>query len=116
MATLARKDTDRAELLSSLDSNHEEVDRLKKALKYVEESGAIIAEELARLENSRGQILERLGSTQERLMKLKNEAVKILSSSEESVRAGLQAELEQSYIDRLSSLESHVLSRQLPSG
>nr|ABB55291.1 hypothetical protein 10.t00038 [Asparagus officinalis] len=103
MATLARKDTDRAELLSSLDSNREEVDRLKKVLKYAEESGAIFTEELARLESSRGQTLERLGSTQERLMKLKNEAVKILSSSEASVRADLQVELEQSYADRLSN-------------
>ncbi|XP_020244277.1 uncharacterized protein LOC109822486 [Asparagus officinalis] len=116
MATVARKDTDRAELLRSLDSGREEVARLKEALKHADESVTIIAEDLAGVEHSRGQALEKLGSTQERLMKLKNEAVKILSSSEESVRAGLQAELEQSYIDRLSSLESHVLSRQLPLG
>ncbi|XP_020262733.1 uncharacterized protein LOC109838721 [Asparagus officinalis] len=116
MASLARKDTDRAELLSSLDSNREEVDKLKKALKYAEESGAIMAEELAELEKSRGQMLERLGSTQERLMKLKNEAAKILSNSKESVRVDLQAELEQSYVDRLSKLEFHILARRLRSG
>ncbi|XP_020261777.1 uncharacterized protein LOC109837823 isoform X1 [Asparagus officinalis] len=116
MATVARKDTGRAELLSSLDSGREEVARLKEALRHAEESVTLIAEDLAGLERSREQTLEKLGSTQERLMKLKNEAAKILSSSEDSVRASLQAELEQSYVDRLSSLESHVLSRQLPSG
>ncbi|XP_020268845.1 uncharacterized protein LOC109844279 [Asparagus officinalis] len=116
MAGIARKDTDRAELLSSLDSHHEEVDKLRKALKHAEESVVIIAEELAGLEKSREQMLERLGPTQERLMKLKNKAAKILSNSEESIRADLQAELEQSYTDRLSKLESCVLSRRLPSG
>ena len=65
MASLARKDTNRVELLTSLDSNREEVARLKKALKYAEESGAIITDELASLESSRRQILERLGSTGE---------------------------------------------------
>ncbi|XP_020251681.1 uncharacterized protein LOC109829038 [Asparagus officinalis] len=116
MATVARKDTGRAELLSSLDSGREEVARLKEALRHAEESVTLIAEDLAGLERSREQTLEKLGSTQERMMKLKNEAAKILSSSEDSVRASLQAELEQSYVDRLSSLESYVLSRQLPSG
>ncbi|XP_020243809.1 uncharacterized protein LOC109822059 isoform X2 [Asparagus officinalis] len=54
MASLAKKDTNRVELLTSLEPNHEEVARLKKALKYAEESGAIIADELASLESSRG--------------------------------------------------------------
>ncbi|XP_020258706.1 uncharacterized protein LOC109835123 [Asparagus officinalis] len=107
MATVARKDTGRAELLSSLDSGREEVARLKEALRHAEESVTLIAEDLAGLERSREQTLEKLGSTQERLMKLKNEAAEILSSSEDSVRASLQAELEQSYVDRLSSLEFH---------
>ncbi|XP_020242543.1 probable LRR receptor-like serine/threonine-protein kinase At3g47570 [Asparagus officinalis] len=110
MATVARKDTGRAELLSSLDSGREEVARLKEALRHAEESVTLIAEDLAGLERSREQTLEKLGSTQERLVKLKNEAAKILSSSEDFVRASLQAELEQIYVDRLSSLEFRVLS------
>ena len=116
VATVARKDTDRAELLRSLDSNREETTRLKEALKCVEESTALIVNDLAGLERSREQALEELGSTQERLMKLKSEAVEILGSSEESARADLQAELERSYVDRLFSLKSHILNRQLPSG
>ncbi|XP_020263072.1 uncharacterized protein LOC109839049 [Asparagus officinalis] len=56
MATVARRDTDRAELLRSLDSGHEEVARLKEALKHAEESITIIAEDLAGVEHSRGQL------------------------------------------------------------
>ena len=63
MAGMARKDTERAKLLSSIDSNREEIDKLKKALKYAEESDVIMTEELAGLEKSRGQMLERLGPT-----------------------------------------------------
>ncbi|XP_020262323.1 caldesmon [Asparagus officinalis] len=112
MATVARKDADRAELLHSLESSREDIARLKEALKHAEESATLIAEDLAGLERSREQTLEKLGYTQERLMQLKNEAAKILSGSEEAVRASLQADLERSYVDRLSSLESHVLSRE----
>ena len=49
-------------------------------------------------------------------MKLRGEATKILSSSEDSVRADLQDELEKSYVDRLSRLEFHILGRRLRSG
>ena len=116
MANMARMDREKAELLRSLDSNREEATRLKEALKRAEESAVLIADDLIGLERSRDQVLEELGSTQEGLMKLKSEAAEILSCSEESARADLQAGLEQSYADRLFSLKSHILSRQLPSG
>ncbi|XP_020250925.1 uncharacterized protein LOC109828310 [Asparagus officinalis] len=116
MATLARKDTSRAEIVSSLDSTHAEIARLKEALERAEESAATITEELVGLERSREWTLDRLGSAQEGLMKLRSEAAEVLNSSEDSVRASLQAEFEQDYMDRLSGLESHILSRRLPSG
>ena len=115
MTVVARKDADRAELLRSSDSNREEVARLREALKRAEESAVLIADDLLGLERSREEALEKLGSTQERLMKLKSEAAEILSHSEESARADLQAGLERSYVDRLFSLKSRILSRQLPS-
>ncbi|XP_020251034.1 uncharacterized protein LOC109828452, partial [Asparagus officinalis] len=115
MASLARKDTSRAELVSSLDSTRAEIARLKEALERAEESAATISEELVGLERSREWTLDRLGSVQEGLMKLRHEAAEVLNSSEDSVRASLQAEFEQDYMDRLSGLESHILSRRLPS-
>ncbi|XP_020249879.1 uncharacterized protein LOC109827297 [Asparagus officinalis] len=56
MATVARRDTDRAELLRSMDSGREEVARLKEALKRAEESLTVIAEDLSGVEYSRGRL------------------------------------------------------------
>ena len=98
---------------SSLASSAGKIARLKQELQAKGEAWEIL--EVARVdeERDREMVSKELELSEQELTKATEEAARMLAANEESMKATLQGELEQAYVEELSKLEQQVLNHKL---
>ncbi|XP_020265063.1 myosin-6-like [Asparagus officinalis] len=112
-AVLAEKQTSTRQLKSSITSGKAKIERPEEELKAEVEALAILGMTKDDLERSKVVISEKLELSKQKLAKIKQEAAKTLSLTEESFKVALQCELERTYTEELTKLEQQVRSHKL---
>ncbi|XP_020259797.1 uncharacterized protein LOC109836345 [Asparagus officinalis] len=98
---------------SSLVSSVGKIAQVKQELQAEEETWELL--EMTRVNEERNQEIasRELKLSEQELTKAKEEAARMLSANEESMKATLQEELKQAYVEELSQLKQQVLNHKL---